>query len=194
MTQPDAKPLTDTEEKILDAAIPTFVRYGARKTSMNDIAAVAGVSRQTIYDSFGGKDGVIRASIRKVTDANLACVEARLKQTSGLSDQLDAYFAETIVKSFELIQTAGDVEDLITGHNEAGKDEIARSHARHVALVERLLNPFATQLATHGLSPNQQASYIVTVAMGFKSGISQRAELDMMLHILRVNSLRVTGQ
>ena len=45
---------TETEARIVAAAIQCFVRYGARKTSMADIATAAGVSRQTLYDSFDG--------------------------------------------------------------------------------------------------------------------------------------------
>ena len=191
MTQNDANPLTETEEKIIDAAIRTFVRYGARKTSMADIAAAAGVSRQTLYDSFEGKDGLIRASIRSVTDRNLSRVRERLGEAKGLAEQLDVYFAETIVKSFELLQTAGDAEDLITGHNEAGKDEIARSHERHEALVAELLQPYAKKLAEKGLTVRQQAHFLVTVVMGLKYGAKSPEDLDELLGILKSNCLAV---
>ena len=59
--------MTETEEKILEAAIRTFLRYGARKPAMNDIAKAAGVSRQTLYDLFGGKEELIRASTRSIS-------------------------------------------------------------------------------------------------------------------------------
>lgn len=193
MTENHAKPLTETEERIIDAAILTFVRYGARKTSMADIAEAAGVSRQTLYDSFEGKDGLIRASIRTVTNRNLSRVRERLEDGGSLADQLDVYFAETIVKSFELLQTAGDAEDLITGHNEAGKDEIARSHERHEALVIELLLPYAKNLAEKGLTVGQQAHFFVTVVMGLKYGAKSREDLDDLLGTLKANCLALTG-
>ena len=188
MSQTDAIPatggMTETEEKILDAAIRMFLRYGARKASMNDIARAAGVSRQTLYDAFGGKDGLIRASIRIVTDRNLAKVSARLEGVTDLSAQLDVYFQETILPSYELLQTAGDMEDLISGHNEAGKDEIARSHTRHEALVAELLGPHQGEAAAA-----RQAHFIVTVAMGFKYGAKSREDLEDLLKTLKQNTL-----
>ena len=95
--------MSETELKIVEAAIRTFVRYGARKTAMADIAQEAKVSRQTLYDVFGGKDELIIASIRHITDQNLSRVNERLGEADSLEDQIDIYFAETIIKSFELL-------------------------------------------------------------------------------------------
>lgn len=184
--------MTETEEKILNAAIHTFVRYGARKASMNDIAQAAGVSRQTLYDAFGGKDGLIRTSIRVVTDRNLQQVRAQLEGITELPDQLEIYFAETIIKSFELLQTAGDMEDLISGHNAAGKDEIERSHARHEALIAELLAPYGLQIQKSGLTVERQAHFIVTTVMGFKYGAKTREDLDDLLAALKANILCLT--
>lgn len=191
MTQPDAKAMTETEERILNAAIQTFVRYGVRKASMNDIAQAAGVSRQTLYDAFGGKDGLIRASIRIVTDRNLARVRQRLDGITALSEQLDIYFEETVVKSFELLQTAGDMEDLISGHNEAGREEIALSHARHEALIAELLTPHAAALSARGLTAKTQAHFLVTTVMGFKYGAKSSEDLDDLLMALKATILCV---
>ena len=184
---------TDTKKRIIDAAIQTFVRYGTRKAAMSDIASAARLSRQTIYDLFGSKEDLIRACIRAVTDRNLAQVQARLPEHGTLAEQLDIYFAETVAKGFELLQGAGDFEDLIAGHNEAGKDQIARSHARHEELVAGLLAPYAESLRASGLSVGQQAHFIVTVAMGLKYNAKNREDLDALLGALQAHCLSVTG-
>lgn len=182
-----------TEAKIIAAATRCFVRYGARKTSMNDIAKEAGLSRQTIYDLLGGKDDLICACIRTITDQNLADVRTQLRTSASLAQSLDIYFAETIIKSFELLQTSGDAEDLISGHNAAGKAEIARSHQRHEALVADLLRPYAAALQATGLTPESQAHFLVTVVMGLKYGAHNRDDLDSLLNTLKTNVLHATG-
>lgn len=189
MTKTDAAPMTETEEKILAAAIRTFLRYGARKTSMNDIAKAAGVSRQTLYDLFGGKEELIRASTRLITDQKLAMVRERLSDGMSLADKLEVYFEETIVESFELLKAAGDAEDLIAGYHEVGKEAIAESHDRHTQLVEEMLSPYAERLAVHALTPRKQAQLLVTVTMGLKAGVETRAELDDVLNTLKINCL-----
>ena len=37
------------QEVVLNAALPLFLRYGYRKTSMEDVARASGFSRQSIY-------------------------------------------------------------------------------------------------------------------------------------------------
>ena len=71
--------MTSTKNKIVDAAIATFIRYGARKTAMTDIADAAGVSRQTLYDQFGSKDDLVEAAISRNTDLVLARISERLE-------------------------------------------------------------------------------------------------------------------
>ncbi|MEM9631498.1 MAG: TetR/AcrR family transcriptional regulator [Pseudomonadota bacterium] len=193
MTETQSKSLNETEEKIVQAAIRCFVRFGARKTAMADIAAEAGVSRQTLYDLFGGKDDLIRASIRTITDRNLATARDRLHGCKTLAEELDAYFAETVVKSFELLQTAGDAEDLVSGHNEAGREEIARSHLRHEELVREILNPHEAALSAKGLSVRHQAHLIVTVIMALKYSAADRADLDDLLASFKASILVLTA-
>ena len=176
--------MTETELNIVEAAIRTFVRYGARKAAMADIAEEAGVSRQTLYDVFGNKDELIIASIRHITEQNLGRVEERLGDVASLADQLDIYFAETIVKSYELLQTSGDAEDLISGHNEAGRGEIARSHERHEKLVTRLLAPHATNIQAAGQTHRQLAHFVVTTVMSFKYSANNRRDLNGLLDCL----------
>ena len=56
----------DTEEaraQILKAAESMFQRYGVSKTTMDDIAKEAGVSRPTVYRYFGDRDSLITALI-----------------------------------------------------------------------------------------------------------------------------------
>lgn len=46
----------ETRERILDSAYELFGRIGLRKTTFEDIAVKAGVSRQTLYRYFGSKE------------------------------------------------------------------------------------------------------------------------------------------
>ena len=44
---------------------------------MVDVAAAAGVSRQTLYNEFGSKEGLARALVRREADGYLAGVDGR---------------------------------------------------------------------------------------------------------------------
>lgn len=76
-------------ELLLDAA---FAALGSRPWSgvrMVDVAAAAGVSRQTLYNEFGGKDGLARALVRRETEAFLAGVVKALAGPGPGADAAD---------------------------------------------------------------------------------------------------------
>lgn len=194
MTELTSKPYTETEIKIIEASLNCFTRYGVRKASMNDVARTAGVSRQTVYDLFAGKNGLIRALIEFVTDQSLASIRATMAQTSDLSDRLDGYFQATVIKSFELLDGAEDLEEHIADYNEAGRDEIARAHRQHEDLIVDMLLPYEAELAGHNTTPREQAHFLVSVTMTFKYTAQNREDLLGLLATLKLNLLSVVGQ
>lgn len=182
----------DTKEKIVDAAIRAFVLYGATKTSMADIGNAAGVSRQTLYDIFGSKDELIVASIHKVAAENLANAQSRIRRCRTLDGQLTAYFEETIVKSFTLVHSSNDPEDLLTGHNKAGKAAIEESHRNHEELIREVLAPYEANIKSSGQSVASLAHVLVISTMGFKNAAKNKRDLDNLLSALRALILAIT--
>lgn len=194
MIEAETQNPTGTDTKIIEAAIRCFLRYGARKTSMGDIAKAASVSRQTLYDLFGNKDELICASIRAVSDESLADIRARLVPLTNLGQMLDAYYEENVVKSFEMLQVSDDPQDLISGHNEAGRAEIAKARRKHEALIAECLEPYGAELEKSGHSVEGIAHYFVTVTMSFKYEATDLADLEALYKVLRQTVLSAVGQ
>ena len=72
---------TDQESRqsaVLDAAVSVFARFGYRKTSMDDVARAAGVSRQGLYLSFANKEELFRRALEHSLSRQLACAIAAL--------------------------------------------------------------------------------------------------------------------
>ena len=60
-------PLDDGKRgAILKAAFEVFITYGFRKTSMDDIARAAGMSRPGLYQLFANKTDIFRALVREI--------------------------------------------------------------------------------------------------------------------------------
>jgi len=59
----DADPGATRREAILEAAQVVFVRYGFKKTSMDDLARAAGLSRQGLYLHFQTKEALFKAAL-----------------------------------------------------------------------------------------------------------------------------------
>jgi AcrR family transcriptional regulator len=61
--QPQSGERTAREERILDAAAALLVRWGYRKTTIDDVAREAGVAKGTIYLHWRDKNELFRAAI-----------------------------------------------------------------------------------------------------------------------------------
>ncbi len=68
---------------IIDAATALFLRDGYRSTSMDQIAADAAVSKQTVYKQFADKEQLFRAIVLGVTDNSDAIIR---HMTAGLRE------------------------------------------------------------------------------------------------------------
>ena len=56
--------MTDTRTRILEAAVACIERWGLAKTSLEDVATEAGLSRATVYRYFaGGRDELVTETI-----------------------------------------------------------------------------------------------------------------------------------
>ncbi len=80
----------------LDPVVATFARHGLRKTSMEDVAAALGVSRQALYLRYGSKGALIGWATKGLIDGSLAAALAAIEQPAKtladrLADALDAW-------------------------------------------------------------------------------------------------------
>src|ERR1700761_1982903 len=68
-------PLRLTDRKraaVISAAIEEFLAAGFEATSMDRIAARAGVSKRTVYNHFPGKEALFAAILQQLWDASAA--------------------------------------------------------------------------------------------------------------------------
>ncbi|WP_405699534.1 TetR/AcrR family transcriptional regulator [Streptomyces sp. NBC_01383] len=98
-------------EALLDAAHAALATRPWPAVRMVDVAAAAEVSRQTLYNEFGSKDGLARALVRRAADAYLAGVERALGTAGGTGDRLAATAAWTV----RATRTNALVRGLLTG-------------------------------------------------------------------------------
>ncbi|MFI2261307.1 TetR/AcrR family transcriptional regulator [Streptomyces tubercidicus] len=78
------------KDPIRQAAMRVFLRHGYAGTSIDAILAEAGVSRQTLYNHFGGKEGLFRAVVQDVLDEVLGALADQVEESAlGESDDLE---------------------------------------------------------------------------------------------------------
>ena len=99
--QPSSTPaLSDTRERILDAAEKAFMEHGYEGTSMRTITAAAAVNLAAVNYHFGSKEGLMCAVFRRRLDGlneeRLAALDALEREAAGAplkpSQILEAFF------------------------------------------------------------------------------------------------------
>lgn len=77
------------ETRVVDAMLECIGRWGLAKTTADDVARTAGISRATLYRTFpGGMDVVFDAVIRHETARFFHAITARLDDADALDDLL----------------------------------------------------------------------------------------------------------
>ncbi|MCD0451350.1 TetR/AcrR family transcriptional regulator [Actinocorallia sp. API 0066] len=96
MTSPSAAPAApaaraSTEQRIIDAAEECFARVGVARTTVEDVAQAAGMSRATLYRNFsGGRDELILAVFLRDVGRFLDGLTARVPERFDPADAVVA--------------------------------------------------------------------------------------------------------
>lgn len=90
-------PLTASHVRFFEAAEPLFVRFGYKKTTVEDVCRAAGMSKRTFYDLFKDKQDLLlqllEAVITQTTSAWEADLPPELDPLGRLHSMLDFYAA-----------------------------------------------------------------------------------------------------
>src|SRR6516162_11954253 len=83
---PKAPPRAPPQDRILDAAMRVFRRHGFRRSSIEQAAEEAGLTRQALYHHFASKEALFRAVIERLYEQGLEAeiTAAKAAEEEGL--------------------------------------------------------------------------------------------------------------
>jgi len=133
----------EVRERIVNAAEGCFTRFGVGKTTVEDIAEAAGLSRATVYRSFaGGRDEVILAVVLRDLKRFLDRLAVRLSQEQSVPDAIvegviGAVRGEPRVAALLTAEAAGHTPAAVVGAAE-GVLKLCADYVRpHFDLAQR---------------------------------------------------------
>jgi len=92
----------DKRAAVLEAAAKVFLREGFLGASMDQIAELAGVSKQTVYAYFSNKEALFTAMVSALSNAASDRVHNHVAEfTDG--DDLEAYLVDYAVRQLEVV-------------------------------------------------------------------------------------------
>jgi AcrR family transcriptional regulator len=169
--------LTAKQEKVLTAAEGCFLRYGFRKTTMEDIAAAASVSRPALYLMYASKEEVLRAVIARLFARMLAEVRDGVGARADLVDALAFAFEVWYVRPFLTIRSSPDAADLLENSRRIVDAEWSRADADFEKIITQALNGSMPDRPRLGMPSAEVAHVLVAAVRGFKEAASTGPEL-----------------
>src|SRR5713226_3182749 len=76
------------DERILDAAADLFKTFGLRRTSVDDVARAAAVSRITVYRRFPGKTALVEAVLMREARRFIAELDRAAMRHKSVEDRI----------------------------------------------------------------------------------------------------------
>lgn len=87
---PRAKEFDETE--VLDQALELFRARGFKHTSFNDLVQELGVSRQSLYDTYGDKHALYEAALRRYLERGLDGIRRKFDESVPVREAFAAFF------------------------------------------------------------------------------------------------------
>lgn len=161
---------------IIASAIGVFQRYGFKKTSMDDLARAAGLSRQGLYLHFTTKEALFKEAVEQVVAALRDGFRASLASDSGIEERLLAAFDATHGSSVgqfgehldELLETAATLLGPVV-------DELEKAVIADLARALKT-SGVADQWRDAGITAKELATHLHDASSGLKHRVATRDE------------------
>ena len=173
----------DKTTEILHAVLPVFGHFGFRKTSVEDLARAAGLSKQGLYLHFRSKEEIFVAALLLYLDEGLDLVDAALGLKGAslierLAEAMDTWFGR------HLVTFTPDAFDVIEAGNHLSRDVIdGYKTAFRSRLEATITNSSEFEAAKRIVSPEELASVLFTFGLTWKEGWVSRMEFAKMLNL-----------
>ncbi|WP_051947697.1 TetR/AcrR family transcriptional regulator [Streptomyces scabiei] len=163
----------DRTEHILDAALTAFCQYGYGKTTMQDVARAAGMSRAALYLHFSSKEDLFRAGSRRAHSRALGEVDTALTRQGDVLSRVDAAMAAYFGGLLAQISSSVHGGEVLDASLDVAGDIAEEAHA---ALVVRLASALHTAAAAGEVefsTSDATAEDIVLLLLAVEDGLKK---------------------
>lgn len=185
----------NTRDLVLDAMDGLMAQYGFRKTTMDDVAQVAHVSRRTIYTYFSSKEELGLASIERVVLRAQERMERELAASDAPRERLRRMLFVRVMERVEAVQGYHlSLDELFEAVRPEYMARRAQFFERECALIAKAIRLGIATRAFESADPDATATSLLFATNAFlpyslsvrELGTQQtiRARLNAMIDLL----------
>jgi AcrR family transcriptional regulator len=172
----------DKQGRILDAAQHLFVRYGVKRTSVEDIVGEAGIAKGTLYLYYDSKDALFAAVAARLCAKLLEEVHRAAIASASLTDRLVGLLDAYVGVLHRLVAESPHIAELTEGKQSTASASFVTFGLETRAILQRLLNEA-------GITRDDAAEMFLaaaagTLRIGDTSEEEYRARLARLVDIL----------
>lgn len=177
--------MDERERKIACAGLAVIARYGVRKVKVDDVAREAGVSRQTIYNTFPNRQAILAAIVRRHWESKWEAIDAACVGVANLPDKLDILLQKMVIEPWETMQVMPHAEDLELELVSNLRDDVMPVQTDSVRYLENFFSPYEGALASRGLTAHGLADFIHRSVFGLQLSTTTRDQVEMLVTTMK---------
>jgi AcrR family transcriptional regulator len=181
------------QDRILDAALSVFRRHGFRRSSIEQAAEAAGLTRQALYHHFSSKEALFRAVVERLYECALAAEIAAAKAAEARGADLAEIVLAEISARFRYLLSSLDgsphVEELFSEHLAQARDlyqSYANRFAEEIATTIARVGRGRKLVLPRGMNARELARCVEMAVHGAKSAHPSMRPLDAFLRDLEI--------
>ena len=172
-------------DKILGAALTCFKQYGFKRTSMEDIAKAADISRPAIYNLFKNKTDVFRSLSQQFHGQTLQSAAAALAVKTPLQQRIAGAMIARMSPLYALAHDSLHGPELFDVNQSTSADTNAQADDDFLQmLTDALQDGLEAKHITGGtetLAARELAQFIIASASGLKSFAFSAQDYEALL-------------
>lgn len=181
MNDSSASPDDLKRQRILERAAKVFLAYGIQRTTMDDIAKAAEMSRPALYLLFRNKIDIYQAIAHSYFDASVAGARQVLAGDGPIDERLNLLLETSIFAMMEEFMRSPHGPEILDMKNQLAAEVLAgwkRTMASLVAeALDRAARDSGVDLAARGYSAETLASLFWDAIEGMKARLQNLDEL-----------------
>jgi AcrR family transcriptional regulator len=174
-------------DKALRAARDTFLRYGYKRVTMNDIAEATGISRPALYLVFESKEEIFKSVYEHFVKETLTEIETKISHLKMPEEKLRAAFELWTVRPFELMRASSEAAELLESTFGFAQDSVNQGYRSFEKILLPILKSHSKfQSAKTKVSAEKTAHILSCAVRGFKIAAKDAAEIRSLIKDLLI--------
>ena len=179
------------------AAAKVFFQFGYRKTSMEDVAAAAEVSRQTLYLQFRNKERLFRAALEYLTEQMLVSIRRLAGNQNGTVEQTLMGVFEVLCGDSLAVSPQTNIAELLVVARSQEESIVSRFEADVLSVIADTLTQAGTaaRWERHGIGVQGLARHLLDTSAGVKSATGNLSDYKRQMALaIRIIVMGANGR